>query len=47
MKRKRVVIPLKEYYENIFEKTNKKIHMGRKNMLAYASKNCIFDFNNE
>lgn len=47
MKRRRVVIPLKEYYNDIFSKTNKKITMGRKNILAYANKNLIFDFNNE
>jgi hypothetical protein len=47
MKRRRIVVPLKEYYNDIFSKTGKKISMGRKNMLAYANKNCIFDFNNE
>jgi len=47
MKRKRVVIPLKEYYSDIFTKTNRKITMGRKNVLAYNNKNLIFDFNNE
>lgn len=47
MKRKRVIIPLKEYYDNIFEKTNKKMAVGRKNIVAYSNKNLIFDFNNE
>jgi hypothetical protein len=47
MKRKRVVIPLKEYYEDIFTKTNRKLTLGRKNLLAYSNKNIIFDFNNE
>lgn len=47
MKRRRVVIPLKEYYDNIFSKTNRKISLGRKNILAYSNKNLIFDFNNE
>jgi hypothetical protein len=47
MKRKRVVIPLKEYYDDIFSKTNKKISMGRKNIVAYANKNLIYDFNIE
>jgi hypothetical protein len=47
MKRRRIVIPLKEYYSDIFSKTNKKINIGRKNILAYSNKNLIYDFNNE
>ena len=47
MDRKRVIIPLKEYYANIFEKTNNKIQFGRKTLNAYMNRNLIYDINVE